>query len=155
MLRVYWLEAFLNYWDRQINYNILKKKKSTCTSRVHWDQDPCFLVLFATWTMTIIISRGIISKKILKTTMDCLGEGWGESREAQNHPDEWREQKGSCEERRVRRWRCGEGHNTGSEDTRWHPSFLTSPFLPAFQLQMTSILKFSQQLKRTTNTDCS
>lgn len=154
MLRVYWLEAFLNYWHRQINHNILKRKVPALqeftgtkipVSSFCWPHGPWL------WSSP----KGSFPRRYWKSRWTAWGEGWGESREAQNHPDEWREQKGSCEERRVRRWRCGEGHSTGSEDTRWHPSFLTSPFLPAFQLQMTSILKFSQQLKRTTNTDCS
>ena len=90
------LRLFLNYWDRQVNHN-LKKKKKPCISRVHWDQEPCFSVLLATWTMAITISKGIISKKMLKIAMDSLAWGLRRQSWAQNHPDEWRGQRGAVQ----------------------------------------------------------
>lgn len=143
MLRVYWPEPFLNYWDRQINHNILKKKKSTCTSRVHLGPRS-LLLCFA----------GHVDHDYNHLQRDHFQE------DIENHD---RQPGVRVEDRLVRHRtilmsresRRGAVKREGSDDdavgrgtaqalripgslasqpkTGWHPSFLTSPFLLAFR----------------------
>ena len=90
------LRLFLNYWDRQVNHN-LKKKKKTLHFKSSLGPRTLFLCFAGHMDHGYNHLKGIISKKMLKIAMDSLAWGLRRQSWAQNHPDEWRGQRGAVQ----------------------------------------------------------